>query len=88
MRRQHEFINEFEPFTNSLRNNGPLHLLARFGLLPLLLPLAFVFAASSNVRASTRAGLLAALGASLSARSTTDGSFCHSPHPPTSAHGP
>jgi len=65
MRRQHEFINEFEPFTNSLRNNGPLHLLARFGLLPLLLPLAFVFAASDKVRASTRAGLLAALGASL-----------------------
>ena len=65
MRRQHEFINEFEPFTNSLRNNGPLHLLARFGLLPLLLPLAFVFAVSGRVRASTRAGLLAALGASL-----------------------
>lgn len=65
MRRQHEFINEFEPFTNSLRNNGPLHLLARFGLLPLLLPLAFVFAASDKVRASTRAGLLAALGASI-----------------------
>jgi hypothetical protein len=65
MRRQHEFINEFEPFTNSLRNNGPLHLLARFGLLPLLLPLAFIFAASGKVRASTRAGLLAALGASL-----------------------
>ena len=65
MRRQHEFINEFEPFTNSLRNNGPLHLLARFGLLPLLLPLAFVFAASRKVRTSTRAGLLAALGASV-----------------------
>jgi hypothetical protein len=65
MRRQHEFINEFEPFTNSLRNNGPFHLLARFSLLPLLLPLAFVLAASSKVRASTRAGLLAALGASL-----------------------
>jgi len=65
MRRQHEFINEFEPFTNSLRNNGPLHLLARFGLLPLLLPLAFVLAKSNRVRASTRAGLLAALGASL-----------------------
>ncbi len=65
MRRQHDFINEFEPFTNSLRNNGPLHLLARFGLLPLLLPLAGILAASSRVRASTRAGLLAALGASL-----------------------
>ena len=65
MRRQHEFINEFEPFTNSLRHNGPLHLLARFGLLPLLVPLAFVLAASGAVRASTRAGLLAALGASL-----------------------
>jgi len=65
MRRQHDFINEFEPFTNSLRNNGPLHLLARFGLLPLVLPLAGILAASSRVRASTRAGLLAALGASL-----------------------
>jgi hypothetical protein len=65
MRRQHDFINEFEPFTNSLRNNGALHLLARFGLLPLLLPLAFILAASDRVRASTRAGLLATLGAAL-----------------------
>jgi len=65
MRRQHEFINEFEPFTNSLRHSGPLHLLARFGLLPLLVPLGFALAVGGTVRASTRAGLLAALGASL-----------------------
>jgi hypothetical protein len=65
MRRQHEFINEFEPFTNSLQHSGPLTLLARFGLLPLLLPLGLALAVSGTLRASTRAALLAALGASL-----------------------
>jgi phosphotransferase system glucose/maltose/N-acetylglucosamine-specific IIC component len=65
MRRQHEFINEFEPFTNSLQHSGPLTLLARFGLLPLLLPLALALAVSGTLRASTRAALLAALGTSL-----------------------
>jgi len=42
MRRQHDFINEFEPFTNSVRNAGLQTILARFGLLPVLIPVAGV----------------------------------------------
>jgi hypothetical protein len=35
MKRQHEFINMFEPFSRSLANVGPQVILLRFGLLPL-----------------------------------------------------
>jgi asparagine N-glycosylation enzyme membrane subunit Stt3 len=65
MRRQHDFINEFEPFINSLRHGGPVTLLARFGLLPLLLPLAAMLVFSGRLPASTRAGLLITGGAAL-----------------------
>lgn len=63
MRRQHEFINEFEPFVNSLQQGPVLALLARFGLLPLLLPLGAALVFSPRVSPSLRAGLLCALGA-------------------------
>jgi len=65
MRRQHGFINEFEPFLNSLRNSGPLVVLGRFGFLPLLVPVAGWLACSRRVAASLRAGLLVTLGAVL-----------------------
>lgn len=38
MRRQHNFINEFEPFSHSLRDRPLVVVFARFGLLPLILP--------------------------------------------------
>jgi hypothetical protein len=63
MRRQHEFINEFEPFVNSLQQGPVLALLARFGLLPLLLPVGLALVFSPRLSPSLRAGLLCALGA-------------------------
>lgn len=65
MRRQHEFINEFEPFTNSLRDQGLITIMARFGLLPLLVPAAILLAARSSLSAALRSGLLVAAGAAL-----------------------
>lgn len=65
MRRQHDFINEFEPFLHSLRDSGPLVVLGRFGFLPLLVPLAAWLACSGRVAASMRAGLLVSAGAVL-----------------------
>lgn len=41
MRRQHDFINEFEPFSHALGSNPVIVLFGRFGLLPLL-PLAAI----------------------------------------------
>ncbi|HRJ72107.1 MAG TPA: hypothetical protein PLS03_07765 [Terrimicrobiaceae bacterium] len=65
MRRQHNYINEFEPFTHSLRDKGWLVVFARFGLLPV-----FVFAAAVVVMLPRtarfwRAVLLVALPGSL-----------------------
>jgi len=65
MRRQHEFINEFEPFTNSLRNGGLVTVLARFGLLPLLLPVAGWLVTVRRLPPSLRAGLLVTAGATV-----------------------
>lgn len=63
MRRQHEFINEFEPFTNSLRDQGLLTVMARFGLLPLLIPGGILLALTTRLPAAVRASLLTAAGA-------------------------
>lgn len=65
MRRQHGFINEFEPFVNALRNSGWMTTLARFGLLPLAIPLGAVLVFSRRMTPSLRAGLLTSLGASV-----------------------
>lgn len=65
MRRQHEFINEFEPFVNSLRHGAWRTVLARFGLLPWLLPLGAALVFSRRLAPSWRAGVLATLGAAL-----------------------
>jgi len=65
MRRQHEFINEFEPFVNTLRHGVWRTVLARFGLLPVLLPLAAVLLFSRRITPALRAGLLCGLGAAV-----------------------
>ncbi len=65
MRRQHEFINEFEPFTNSLRDQGLVTIMARFGFLPLLLPAALFLAFRPSLPTALRSGLLTAVGAAL-----------------------
>ena len=65
MRRQHGFINEFEPFTNALKAGGWMTTLARFGLLPLIIPLGALLVFSRRTSPSLRAGLLTALGASV-----------------------
>lgn len=65
MKRQHSFIDEFEPFTNALRASGWTTMLARFGLLPLAIPLGAMLVFSRRIVPSLRAGLLVGLGASV-----------------------
>lgn len=58
MRRQHDFINEFEPFSHALGANPVLVLFGRFGLLPLLPVAALVLLALPRLSAARKALLL------------------------------
>jgi len=67
MRRQHEFINMFEPFSHSVADRGWMVLLMRFGLLPLWLiftPLLLVLL-RRRLPVVSRAGLIFLLPASI-----------------------
>lgn len=65
MRRQHDFINEFEPFSHALRDSAFMVVFARFGLLPVILPAAvavlFLPMVPSRLKALILPGLFASL---------------------------
>lgn len=65
MRRQHDFINEFEPFSRSLQNLPFTNILARFGLLPLVVPCAVVMVCLPKIPVWIRALVLPGLFASI-----------------------
>jgi hypothetical protein len=65
MRRQHDFINEFEPFSHALRDKPLMVVFARFGLLPIILPAAIATIVLPMLPARLKALILPGVFASL-----------------------